>query len=63
MRRAIERMYAECEAAVAEGVSIVILSDRGVSADMAAIPALLAVSAVQTFTTARHLRTQLSLIL
>ena len=63
MRRALKAMCDECEKAVAEGVSVIILSDKGVSRGMAAIPALLAVSALQTYTTRKCLRTQLSLIL
>ena len=46
MRRRIEEIRAEVTHAIADGATIVILSDRGVSRDKAPIPALLAVSAV-----------------
>ncbi len=46
MRRRIEEIRAEVTHAVAGGATIVILSDRGVSRELAPIPALLAVSAV-----------------
>lgn len=46
MARGIERLCAEAEKAVDEGCNYVILSDRGVNAENAPIPALLATSAV-----------------
>jgi glutamate synthase (NADPH) large chain len=46
LRRALERLGDEAERAVDRGTSILILSDRGVNAENAAIPSLLATSAV-----------------
>lgn len=46
MTKAIDRLCAEAEAAVDEGCNYIILSDRGVDAENAAIPSLLATSAV-----------------
>jgi glutamate synthase (ferredoxin) len=46
MTRALNRIVRECAAAVTRGSSILILSDRGVDANHAAIPMLLAVGAV-----------------
>ncbi|MBZ5562985.1 MAG: glutamate synthase large subunit [Acidobacteriia bacterium] len=46
MTRAISRIVRECAEAVKRGSSILILSDRGVDAQYAAVPMLLAVSAV-----------------
>ncbi len=46
MTRAISRMVRECSAAVENGSSILILSDRGVGPERVAVPALLAVGAV-----------------
>ncbi|HET7839970.1 MAG TPA: glutamate synthase large subunit, partial [Terriglobia bacterium] len=46
MNRAIKRVVLECIQAVAQGSSILILSDRGVCADRAALPMLLSVGAV-----------------
>jgi len=46
MSQAIARIVRECSAAVVAGSSILILSDRGISSDRAAVPMLLAVGAV-----------------
>ncbi len=46
MARALRRIVLECSAAVARGSSILILSDRGVGPEHAAVPMLLAVGAV-----------------
>ncbi len=46
LRQAVRRLCAEAEAAAKSGHTLLILSDRGASADRAPIPALLAVSAV-----------------
>lgn len=44
MKRALRRVYMEAEEAIAQGVTILILSDRGIDKDHLAIPALLATS-------------------
>ena len=46
MARALDRIERECLAAVVDGSSILILSDRGVDAEHAAVPMLLLVGAV-----------------
>jgi glutamate synthase domain-containing protein 2/glutamate synthase domain-containing protein 1/glutamate synthase domain-containing protein 3 len=46
LTQAVERLSQEASAAIREGASILILSDRGVNADFAPIPSLLATSAV-----------------
>ena len=46
MKKRIEEIRAEVTQAIADGATLVILSDRGVSREKAPIPALLAVSAV-----------------
>ena len=46
LRDALDRMFAEADAAVAAGATMLILSDRNVDAERAPIPALLATSAV-----------------
>ena len=61
--QAMRRVYAELDEQFANGCTIFILSDRGVDADHAAIPALLAVSGVQAHTIHRGIRTQLSILL
>ena len=63
MEAAMKRIYAEVDAQFAAGCTIFILSDRGVSAELAAIPALLAVAGVQAHTIRKRIRTQLSILL
>jgi glutamate synthase domain-containing protein 2/glutamate synthase domain-containing protein 1/glutamate synthase domain-containing protein 3 len=46
LERAVDRLAAEADAALAEGVNILILSDRAAGAERAPIPSLLAVSSV-----------------
>jgi glutamate synthase domain-containing protein 2/glutamate synthase domain-containing protein 1/glutamate synthase domain-containing protein 3 len=46
MTQALDRVVRECSAAVATGSSILVLSDRGVSPEGAAVPMLLVVGAV-----------------
>jgi glutamate synthase domain-containing protein 2/glutamate synthase domain-containing protein 1/glutamate synthase domain-containing protein 3 len=46
MTQALDRIVQECSAAVKEGSSILILSDRGVGPERAAVPMLLVVGAV-----------------
>ncbi len=46
MTQALDRIVSECSAAVKRGSSILILSDRGVSRELAAVPMLLVVGAV-----------------
>jgi hypothetical protein len=60
---AVDRLCQESAAAVREGVSLLLLSDRGVSADLAPIPALLACSAVHHHLIAEGIRTQCSIII
>ncbi len=44
MERALESLFKKASAAIEAGASLIILSDRGVNAEMAAIPSLLACS-------------------
>ncbi|MGD0694064.1 MAG: glutamate synthase large subunit [Terriglobia bacterium] len=46
MSRAVERIVRDCSAAAKQGSSILILSDRGIGPDRAAVPMLLVVGAV-----------------
>jgi glutamate synthase (NADPH/NADH) large chain len=46
LRAALDRLCSEADVAIAEGAALLILSDRGVSAERVPIPALLAVGAV-----------------
>ncbi|MDZ7751394.1 MAG: glutamate synthase large subunit [Gammaproteobacteria bacterium] len=62
MAPALERLCADAEAAVREGYNILILSDRGVSAERVPIPALLATSAVHHHLVRTGLRTESGLV-
>ena len=44
LEKALDKLFAEADSAIKDGANILILSDRGISPDMAPIPALLAVS-------------------
>src|SRR5918997_130540 len=63
MVAALERVCAEADAALADGVNIVILSDRAVSPERAAIPSLLAVAGVHHHLVREGTRLQTGLVL
>jgi glutamate synthase (ferredoxin) len=60
---ALENVFAAADQAVVDGANIVVLSDRGVSAALAPIPALLAVSGVHHHLIRSGTRTKIGLIL
>ena len=60
---AVERLCREAEQAVDEGCNYVILSDRGVDAETAPIPALLATSAVHHHLIEKKKRVQTALVI
>jgi len=62
MRRRLDEIRSEVSHAVAGGATLVVLSDRGVSAEFAPIPALLAVSAVHHHLIREKSRTRCGLI-
>jgi glutamate synthase (NADPH/NADH) large chain len=62
MRRALDRLRREAEEYVQDGYEVLILSDRPVDSDHAAIPALLAVSAVHHQLIRKGLRSKCGLI-
>ncbi|PKO83822.1 MAG: glutamate synthase large subunit [Betaproteobacteria bacterium HGW-Betaproteobacteria-11] len=59
---AVVRLQAAAEQSVADGYNIVLLSDRAVSCDRVAIPALLACAAVHHHLTRKGLRTSTGLV-
>ncbi|HZV54246.1 MAG TPA: glutamate synthase large subunit [Rhodocyclaceae bacterium] len=59
---AMDRLAAAAEQSVADGYNIVILSDRGVSAERVAVPALLACSGVHHHLVRKGLRTSTGLV-
>ncbi|ODS55394.1 MAG: glutamate synthase subunit alpha [Acidobacteria bacterium SCN 69-37] len=63
LEQAMATLCADAEAAVRAGITIVILSDRGVSHDLAPIPSLLATSGVHHHLVRQGLRTRCGLII
>ena len=63
LEHALENLFSQIDAAYAEGYNIIILSDRGVDKTHAAIPAILAVSAVEQYLVRTKKRTAVSIIL
>ena len=62
MVKAIDRVCAEAEAAVDEGYSLVVLSDRGISADCVPLSSLLATGAVHHHLVRTTKRTRIGII-
>ena len=63
LRDALDRVRAEASAAIAEGVRVIVLSDRDSGPDLAPIPSLLLVSAVHHHLIRELKRTQVGLVL
>jgi glutamate synthase domain-containing protein 2/glutamate synthase domain-containing protein 1/glutamate synthase domain-containing protein 3 len=61
-RRALDELTSSAEAAVRDGATLLVLSDRGLDEDRAALPSLLAVSAVHHHLARRGLRLRASLV-
>ncbi|SIQ29445.1 glutamate synthase large subunit [Halanaerobium kushneri] len=59
----MEELCTEAEELIAEGVNILLLSDRGVNGTKVAVPALLAVSGLHHYLIEKGLRTEVSLVL
>jgi len=59
----LDEIFAEVDAAIADGVSFLILSDRDSDAQHAPIPSLLLTAAVHHHLVRRHTRTQVSLVI
>ena len=62
LRQALDAMFAEADAAIAAGADVLILSDRGIDAEQAPIPALLATSAVHHHLIRAGTRTRVGLV-
>lgn len=62
MEKTLADLYQQSKQAIADGVNIFILSDRGTDGANAAIPALLAISGLHHFLIREELRTQVALI-
>ena len=63
LEKALSELFKAADRAIAEGVNILILSDRGVTEEKAAIPALLAMSGLHHHLVADGTRTQVGLVL
>lgn len=63
LEKALDKLFKEIDQAYAEGYNIIILSDRDVDKSHAAIPAILAVSAVEQYLIRTKKRTAVSIIL
>ena len=63
LEHALEKLFVRCDKAYRSGANILILSDRGVDENRAAIPSLLAVSALQQYLVRTKKRTAVSIIL
>ena len=63
LETALDKLFAEIDAAYADGYNIIILSDRDVDETHAAIPAILATSAVEQYLIRTKKRTAVSIIL
>lgn len=59
----LDRLAREAEEAIAEGYSLVILSDRNINKDRVAVSALMATGAVHHHLTKKALRTQIGLVI
>ncbi len=63
LEAALDNLFVQIDAAYADGYNIIILSDRGVDESHAAIPAILATSAVEQYLIRTKKRTAVSIIL
>jgi glutamate synthase (ferredoxin) len=63
MEKALERIFAEADTAITRGANIILLSDRGVNKDIAAVPALLASSGLHQYLTRMEKRTNIGIVL
>ena len=62
LKEALDRLCGEASKAIRDGYSVVVLSDRGVSADCAPIPSLLATAAVHHHLIREGTRTKVGLV-
>ncbi len=60
---ALDNLFKEADAAIEDGVNILILSDRGISGEQAPIPALLAVGGLHHYLVRQGTRTKISIVL
>lgn len=63
IRRTLRRVFKEADEAIGQGANIIILSDRGMNAEWAAVPALLASSGLHHYLIRKEIRTMVGLVL
>ena len=63
MERALESLFEKANTAIAAGASLIILSDRGTTAEMAAIPSLLACSGLHHYLVRKGQRSRAGLLI
>jgi len=63
MESALESLFEKASAAIAAGASLIILSDRGITAEMAAIPSLLACSGLHHYLVRKGQRSRAGLLI
>lgn len=63
MEKALEQVFKEADKAISDGCNIIVLTDRGVNAEYAAIPALLAASGLHHHLIRNEIRTNVGLVL
>jgi glutamate synthase (ferredoxin) len=63
MEKALCRVFREADKAIGEGINIIVLSDRGVNEEFAAIPALLASSGLHHHLIRKEIRTNVGIVL
>ncbi len=63
LEKALDRLFAEADQAIAKGTNILVLSDRGVNRNQAAIPALLASAGMHHHLIRRGTRTRVGLVI
>ena len=61
--RALDELFAAADQAIADGVNVLLLSDRGISAENAPIPAMLAVAGLHHHLIRQGTRTKVGLVL
>jgi glutamate synthase (ferredoxin) len=63
MKKALSRIFKEADKAIKDGANIIVLSDRGVDAENAAVPALLASSGLHHHLIRHEIRTNVGIVL
>jgi glutamate synthase (ferredoxin) len=63
LENALEKLFAEADNAIVDGANILILSDRGISAELAPIPALLAIAGLHHHLIRKGTRSRVGLVL